>query len=366
MRIAVRADASLDIGSGHIMRCLTLAETLREQGSVCTFVAREHPGHLLDLARNRGFETFALPTALTTANVDPLQPSDPAHASWLGVGYSDDAQQTLAALGEQVFDWVVVDHYALDYRWEQQVQLACRRMLVIDDLADRRHDCDLLLDQNLGREADDYAALVPNRCKVLVGPEYALLRAEFPALRQASLERRRERPGNRLLISLGGVDKHNATGDVLDALKRTALPNECSITVVLGTTAPWAKRLHALAAKMPWPTEIRIGVTDMAQLMYESDFAIGAAGSSAWERCCLGLPTLVIVLAENQRVGALALEAGGSVLLLGGRDCIGRDLPARLLSLLSAEKMQSLQRACAAVTDGCGVTRLAAAMADTN
>ena len=289
--IFFRTDASLIMGSGHVMRCLTLADALRVQGAQCHFISREHSGHLLEVIRQRGHTVTALPAgnpiSAMTANVVP----QPAHAAWLGCDWQTDALQTGAILTDLKPDWLVVDHYALDQRWEEAVTPQCRKLLVIDDLADRAHNCDLLLDQNLGRKSEHYAPLVTAQCQVLTGPQYALLRPEFAALRPYSLQRRQAQPALRqLLITMGGVDQPNATGKVLQALKTCALPQESRITVVMGLTAPWLQNVRELAAQMPWPTEVVISVGDMARRMADSDLAIGAAGSTSWERCCLHLP----------------------------------------------------------------------------
>ena len=202
--IVFRVDASLEIGTGHLMRCLTLADSFREQGAVCRFISRAHDGNLVELTRQRGYETFALPVG--DSFVAPKEDVQPAHASWLGADWSTDAQQTLHVLDGFEIDWLVVDHYALDARWERDVASACARIMVIDDLADRMHDCAVLLDQNLGRIASDYAGLLPSGCKVLVGVKYALLRSEFASMRACSLTRRRQAKLDVILVTMGGVD----------------------------------------------------------------------------------------------------------------------------------------------------------------
>ncbi|MFH0934731.1 MAG: UDP-2,4-diacetamido-2,4,6-trideoxy-beta-L-altropyranose hydrolase, partial [Pseudomonadota bacterium] len=295
--ILIRTDASLDIGTGHVMRCLTLAEALREQGASCRFVCRAHPGNLIDLIRQRGFVVHSLPS-------DPdWQPrsTEPAHAAWLGADWQADAEQTKVSAGGTAIDWLIVDHYALDGRWESALRGHSGKIMVIDDLADRVHDCDLLLDQNLGRNAEDYAALVPGGCTLLVGAKYALLRPEFSAQREYSLARRSAPQLKHLLITMGGVDKDDVTGKVLDALRVCTLPADCRISVVMGPHAPWLAQVRERAANMPWPTMVLVNISDMARLMADSDLAIGAAGCTSWERCCLGLPSLMMVLADNQR-----------------------------------------------------------------
>lgn len=373
MKIAFRTDASLQMGSGHVMRCLTLADALKAQGADCHFISREHPGHLLEAIGQRGYKVNHLVGPVQTAqtaiknivNQTLNQHQEPTHTAWLGCSWQADAQETTAILANLQPDWLVLDHYALDQRWEEAVAPHYRQLLVIDDLADRPHRCDLLLDQNLGRQPQDYAALVPAHCQLLIGPHFALLRPEFAALRPYSLQRRQAQPALRqLLITMGGVDQPNATGQVLQALKTCALPQECRITVVMGLTAPWLQNVRELAAQMPWPTEVVVNVTDMAQRMADSDLAIGAAGSTSWERCCLGLPTLMVVLAENQEETAVHLQNAGAANCLEFSGLLHQDLHAQLQGLIDQPEQLGQMSTCAsAITDGLGVERMVATMA---
>lgn len=349
-----RADASLAMGAGHVMRCLTLADGLKAGGAECVFICREHPGNLLDMIRARGFAAHALPMG----GEDETAEESPAHAAWLGATWEADAERCLALLNGRAIDWLAVDHYALDARWERRLRPACRRLMAIDDLADRPHDCDLLLDQNLGRRAEDYAGLIPGHCRVLAGPTHALLRPEFAALRECSLVRRAEPRLERLLISLGGVDKDNVTGRVLEALKTCSLPEGLRITVVMGARAPWIEEVRGLAREMPWTTEVRVNVDDMARLMADSDLAIGAAGSTSWERACLGLPSLLVVLAENQRESAKALQDSGAIVLIEDVEDIATGLCLKFLDMLKHEKLIELVHVGCSVADGCGVDRV--------
>lgn len=378
MKIAFRTDASLQIGSGHVMRCLALADALKAQGAQCYFISRAHPGHLVDVIRRRGHMANSLPAPMQqaraaiktiTAVVKDRQQnhqSEPAHTAWLGSTWQTDAQETAAVLASRKPDWLVVDHYALDNRWEEDLDAYCGHLLVIDDLADRPHRCDLLLDQNLGRQSQDYAGLVPTHCQVLTGPQYALLRPEFAALRAYSLQRRQAQAALRqLLITMGGVDHLNATGQVLQALKTCALPPACGITVVMGLTAPWLETVRELAAQMPWPTEVVVNVNDMAERMADSDLAIGAAGSTSWERCCLGLPTLMVVLADNQRSIAIGLEGVGAAiaLSLNTDDQFAVMLTNAVEHLVNNKAaLMALSQAAAKVTNGCGTNLVAAQM----
>ena len=202
---------------------------------------------------------------------------------------------------------------------------------------------------------------------MLTGPQYALLRPEFAGLRPYSLQRRQARPALcQLLITMGGVDQPNATGQVLQALKTCALPADCRITVVMGLTAPWLQNVRELAAQMPWPTEVVVNVNDMARRMADSDLAIGAAGSTSWERCCLGLPTLMVVLAENQQAGAQALEAAHAARLIGSVSDIATQLPQAVRELSDSKHQMRMSLAASSITNGQGVEKILKAVGQFN
>ncbi len=356
-RIAFRADVSLEIGTGHVMRCLTLAQALRENGAECRFVTRDLPGHLAGRIEKAGFDVTLLPAPQGSVPSPP-----PDHAAWAGVGWEQDAAQTREAIAGIEPDWLVVDHYSFDARWEQAVYPASAKLLVIDDLADRPHDCDLLLDQNLGRRAEDYDGLLPDRCTRLIGPEYALLRSEFAELRAEALVARSGRSLKNLMISMGGVDAADATSTVLEALRDAPLPGDLRISVIMGSSAPALSKVRKLAAGMPWCTEVAVDVDDMAARMAGADLAIAATGSAAWERCCLGLPTISVVTAMNQREAAVALESSHAVRLVEIEE-----LPRELIRIVE-EIMEEpsilfqISRKALQITDGAGTARVIAAV----
>ena len=253
---------------------------------------------MIDLIAQRGHQVIALGEPQEYSR----EHDDPAHAAWLATNWREDVMQTREALVGQTLDWLVVDHYALDRRWEGFLRGLVGRIMVIDDLADRHHDCELILDQTYGRPESDYATLVPDNCQILCGSQYALLRPDFAALREYSLKRQEKPVLRELLITMGGADNVNATSEVLKALRNCSLPKNIRVTVVMGQSAPWLQEVKELAAMLPWSTRLLIGVSNMAQLMADSDLAIGAAGATTWERCCLGLPSIVLLTAENQRL----------------------------------------------------------------
>ncbi len=364
MEVVFRTDASLEIGIGHVMRCLTLADALKGHGARCHFISREHRGHLLDIISAQGYTVHPVRPGAPDKWELPLYGTVPLHAKWLACDWRDDAADTQAILKSIRPDWLIVDHYALDVQWERAVRGDSRGVMVIDDLADREHDCDLLLDPTLGRSDKDYQDLVPNGCTNLIGADYALLRPEFSKLREYSLRRRDSaRHFQNILVTMGGVDFQNVTGQVLEVLDAYPLPVDCRITVVMGVRAPWLESVKKTCAAMRWPVEVRVNTPDMAQLMADADLVIGAAGSTSWERCCLGVPAIMLVLAANQKEAARRLEAAGAAIVIKSIDRIGADLPSVLTKVVSQRDMlTAMSESARQLTDGNGVPRVVTCM----
>ena len=289
MRVLFRVDSSSTIGSGHLMRCLTLAEELHRAGASITFVCRDLPGSLSRLVNDRGFGCLILP-------VEKHNRSETNAGQERG--QEIDAGQTLAAVAELPdFDWLVVDHYGLDQRWEHRLRPRVDQILVVDDLADRRHDCDLLLDQNLtDRPATRYDALTPPHCRMMLGLSYLFLRREFHDARKSAGVR--DGHIRRILLSFGGADTANLTGMTLAAIGSLDR-RDLAVDVVIGQNHIYDDQITATVATMPQAT-LYHQVSNMADLMATADLAVGGGGSTTWERCCLGLPSLAVIMADNQ------------------------------------------------------------------
>jgi UDP-2,4-diacetamido-2,4,6-trideoxy-beta-L-altropyranose hydrolase len=312
MRVFFRVDASLQMGTGHVMRCLTLAQMLKENGSDVGFICRKHEGNLIDKIRLSGFNVNEL-EVLEEVKVD----NKLAHYShWLGATQQQDADDCIDILKAEKSDWLIVDHYALDEQWQKRIKPCYEKLMVIDDLADRKHQCDILLDQTFGRQQEDYFAFVPEDCELLLGSQYALLRPEFAKLREYSLKRRTKPEFKQLLVNMGGVDADNITEQILEELKKCNLPSDINITVVMGESAPHLESVKARADALPYKVEVKVDVDNMAEIMANADMAIGAAGSTTWERCCLGLPSIQIVIARNQNIVAELLARKKAIKLL--------------------------------------------------
>lgn len=290
----VRVDATSQIGTGHFMRCLALADALRQRGSRrVRFVSRQLPDRMRELVMQRGHELTLLPPAGDADAIDEL-----AHAHWLGTSQRADAELTAETFAGKQAEWLVVDHYGLDTRWESALRPHAKNILVVDDLADRSHDCELLLDQNLHDDAEArYASRVSARCRTLLGPKFALLREEFRNSRASASARARDGSVRRVLILMGGVDRANLTAIAIDAV--TALRRQLRVDVVVSEQHESHSEIAAACRKHGYALHVQ--PPNIAELMAAADLSIGAGGSTTWERCCVGLPTIAFIVSENQR-----------------------------------------------------------------
>ena len=292
MNIAFRVDASIQIGTGHFLRCLALADALKKRGAQISFVCRHLPEHLKIQLAAKGYQLMPLDSSSNESISDNL-----AHAHWLGTSQYADAQASIQVLSERSWDWLVVDHYALDARWESVLRQKVSNIFVIDDIADRMHDCDVLLDQNFYFDNESrYTGLVPGHCQMLLGPRYALLREDFLQMRKQA--KPRSGPIKNILVFFGGVDADNHTEKIIRALSGF-IDYLLNVVVVIGAQHPARKVIESICAGYGF--ECHVQTTNMPALMSNADLAIGAGGIATWERCCLGLPALVVSLAENQK-----------------------------------------------------------------
>jgi UDP-2,4-diacetamido-2,4,6-trideoxy-beta-L-altropyranose hydrolase len=300
MKVLIRTDSSVEIGSGHLMRCLTLADQLRGKGSSVAFACRDLPGGLFDLLQAHGYLCVRL---------SPAAPGCGAQ--------EEDAMATLEAarkLFPDGLDWLVVDHYELDAIWERMLRPHVSKLMVIDDLANRQHDCDLLLDQNYYRDMDRrYRMLVPQQCVTLLGPAYVLLRPEFADARKRL--RLRDGTVRRILVFLGGSDPTNQTQKVVEALTLIDRP-DIGVDVVVGAGNPNRDTIQALCNQLP-NVAFHSQVSNMADLIHNADLGVGAGGATMWERYCLGLPTITVVSAANQERTTEDVAELGAIEYLG-------------------------------------------------
>ena len=304
MNVVIRTDASIGIGTGHVMRCLTLAKQLERHGVEVTFICRNLEGNSNTYLQSQGMRIVILPSAENNVN------------------WKLDALETITiikALNIEV-DLVIVDHYGLDSHWESELRHYTRHLMVIDDLADRPHDCDLLLDQNYYLDMKErYKRLVPDHCVQMLGPDYVLLRDEF--LQAANEPRERTGEIKNILVFFGGTDPTEETIKALEAIKELDI-SEIEINVVVGASNPKCHEIKLMCEGM-LNTSFHCQVSNMAELMWKADLAIGAGGSMTWERCFLGLPSLTIVVAVNQSELTKAIAKLGTSVNMGWYRDIG-------------------------------------------
>ena len=332
MNILLRADASAKTGGGHMGRCIALAQELGARGNLIEFATR---------ADDR------LGTSMLTRAEIPFRI----------LGCNDDWQSDAKATREtaQTSDWVVVDHYGLDDRWETQIKKSGSNILVIDDLANRRHDCDILVDAGRAPGSDAYRDLLPPECAVLLGPRYSMLRREFHARQRRAPQTRKKN----ILVFFGSADGSELTIPVLEALDRIDCREYVNVHVVVTDANPRRRQVRQFKGVI-----VHENVPNMAAVLGDMDMAIAAAGSTCWELACLGVPMVTVVTAQNQvQVNRTLREAGASA-SVGEVD---ETLDVRLRETVAALMADDARRRRMAVAgrtlvDGHGATRVARAI----
>ncbi|WP_430788224.1 UDP-2,4-diacetamido-2,4,6-trideoxy-beta-L-altropyranose hydrolase [Virgibacillus flavescens] len=324
MNIFIRADSSEIIGTGHIMRCLVLAEDLRTKNANVTFICRKLPGDLIKRIKDKSFTVLTLPSPRARNN-------DHNYENWLKKNWKTDVLQTMNAIGKHSeVDWLIIDHYSIDEKWEGAIKPFVKKIMVIDDLANRKHACDLLLDQNLFQNPEKrYYKLIPGDTTVLLGAKYLLLRREFRKMKAVQ-----NKTGNvkRILISFGGSDPTNETMKTLKAIEMLNL-SEVAIDIVIGISNQNYSAINKFCEKSA-NLKLHYQIDYLADLMVKADLAIGAGGSTTWERCYLGLPAITIETAENQSEILMYLSEIGAISHLGKSEEVSIDSIAGTLQHL--------------------------------
>ncbi len=359
-RVVFRVDASTEMGMGHLVRCLSLARSFGNDGASAFFLLRSRAAGLARLIEGKGHAVRLLPDPDRFPDTAAL--SGTAHAHWLPTSWQQDAEQTLEWIDRiGAIDWLIVDHYALDASWERLQRQRVPRILAIDDIADRDHDCDILLDQNLAVEMERrYHGRLPARCRTLLGPSYALLRPEFAEQRKLVTGRNGE--VGRIFVCYGGADPGNETAKALSAIKSLSLPS-LAVDVAIGFSNPHVDSITSLCREMP-RAELYRGADNMAELMRRADLAIGAGGVMSWERCCLALPTITVGIADNQTSALTALASSGVVTYLGSAPAVTVDQLAGAIRAMLDDPAKTLAmgEAARALVDGLGTSRVREAM----
>ena len=335
-----RADAAPGLGGGHVMRCLALAQSLAESGWVSVFAGSP--------------ETIETVPAISRLG----------HA-WIEISAGVESEASaLRSRMPQGCDAIIVDHYGRDADFESACRGWAAQIFVIEDIPGRAHDCDFLLDPTPGKEPGDYAGLVPRGSRLLLGPNYALLRSQFAAARAPALARRADCPKlSRVFVNLGATDPSNLTSVVLAGIAASGL--SLSVDVALGSAAPHVAAVQECAQKLGTNARVHVDVADIAALMAAADLAVGAAGSGSFERCCVGLPSLIVVAADNQRQVAAALVEAGAVVSLGEGSDLRPDRVAAAVRdfVMNESALLKFSKCAAALCDGRGAPRAAIMLA---
>lgn len=353
MNIVFRTDASTEIGIGHIMRCITLAITLKRNGANIKFVTSQMPDTLANLILEQGFIHERL-NYKRTEDCDELQ-----HAAWLKSSQSVDVKATIKMVAHMEVDWVVIDHYSLDYRWQKEIRPYTKKIMVIDDIADRRHDCDVLLDQNYYADMlARYKDKVPEGCKLMIGPKFALLRNEFLVKRKNITARNGK--VKRIFVNFGGVDPENYTEKTIKVLLGIT-SFQFEVDVVIGDQNPNKSNIKKLCNTKG--LSFYVQTTKIAQLMLSADLAIGAGGATTWERCTLGLPSISIPIAKNQVSLVKHAAEIGVVYYPEIHNDFSRELAVHIEALLGNPTLISnISKLAINLVDANGVTRVSNAM----
>ncbi|TBL67776.1 UDP-2,4-diacetamido-2,4,6-trideoxy-beta-L-altropyranose hydrolase [Paenibacillus thalictri] len=330
-KLVVRTDASSSIGSGHIMRCLVAAKEFQKQNYDVIFVTNGDIGLALEeLIQKSKMELRKLPKAEKDSLV-----------IWNDFFIEKDLQLFLDAIHDIKAHIIIVDHYKLNKIWEEKAKLFTNCLFVIDDLANREHRCNYLLDQNYyyNKPESRYNSLININCKLLLGPKYSLLREEFYKLRATSSTRLRGVPLKKILVFFGGSDPTNETSKVVDALLNHKI--KFDVDVVIGGAN---KNYFNIVAQYKFYPNVKIyyNISNVAQIMSQNDISIGAGGTTTWERCILGLPSIIICIAENQIGISSEIDQHGAAINLGWHKDVGTKDIIRCLDelILTPQKIE--------------------------
>jgi UDP-2,4-diacetamido-2,4,6-trideoxy-beta-L-altropyranose hydrolase len=366
MLVAFRTDASVDQGTGHLMRCLVLANELRDRGHNCVFMTQPFLPPLVSQIRNEGHKVILINPGL---HQNLVYQNKNLYLTWLGRSLDNDAFETYSKILEITPDVLVVDHYAIDYEWMKYFSELGVRKVVIDDLANRNHLCDILIDQNYGRSVEDYKYFVPSKTTILAGSEYVFIKDDFREIRSSALHERTLRKANRINICMGGMDKDNSTQDVLEVLQNITWLKNWNVDIILRSSSPHARGIKAFSEKMLLQTTVHFDSENVADLFSLADLAIGAGGVTLWERCCVGLPSLLLTIADNQFSAAQAMSQTEAIKYVG--DIRQSNWTNKLSSSLEKlgnepDTLKRMSQSASAICDGLGLKKVCDRIEDFN
>jgi len=372
LNILIRVDASLNIGSGHVIRCLTLAKKIKEKDKNVNiiFVCRAHQGHMHENIEASGFICLLLDNDKESEkNIETDELGKNEYLSWLGCSLAQDVKQTieiakkysLQHFSNATYDWLLCDHYAIEKTWQKRMREIVNNIFVIDDLANREHDCNVLLDQTFNCKKNKYVNKIKEGTLQLLGTNYALLGNDYSKLRTRKLLQNRNNAlqPRKILIFMGGSDKQNWTLKVLRVLncfiKESTVFLDIDVNIVIGAQYQYERELYSVISECPFKVNLLKNISSMAKTIAGSDLAIGAGGGSSWERCCLALPTLTCVVADNQSELSEKLENFGAII----KWRTVSELLTELKGLFSSKnRLSKISLAASKVCDGEGASRV--------
>ena len=344
-KIFIRVDSGIEIGAGHAMRCLSLAQALKKMNFELCFISKKTKGNISKLFMDKGFAVYYIQDNHSKSKKKEI--------------IKNDANQTAKIIIKHQIElsWILVDHYDLDFKWEKSLRKYVNKIIVIDDLT-RKHDSDLLLDQNYNKNLKTrYNKLVPRKCVKLLGPKYALLRNEFSVLRKIVKPRKNFK---KILISFGGSDPTNETGKVLSAIKilKTKKQFLKEVDVVISNSNKNKNKIKQLCNSIP-NAKFYQNIYNIGRVMCKADLAVGAGGSSTWERFCLGLPAIVSIVADNQKETTEALAKKECLINVGLAKNLAVKKYVEIFENLDMKKLRRISKNSLRVVDGNGSVRVA-------
>lgn len=348
MKIIFRVDSGLHIGFGHVMRCMTFARHLKKSGHDVRFLTRDHIGNISDIIKQE-FSCILLEGGVQDIGVC----KDGDYSTWLLTTMEQEVEDFNRVVTDiDGCDLAIIDHYSLDFRFEKSIKT--KKIFVIDDLL-RGHHCDYLLDQNISANLDIYRKLNTKKmCRYFIGPEYALLREEFSKYRPQSTKVFRDK--KQILAFFGGSDITSECRKVVDAL--VSLDVDVSLNVILAETHRDYTHIYQ-AVRNDSRINLYSFIDNIALLMSQVDVCFGAAGSTSWERACLGVPSFIVTVAENQKKIATSLRNQNVSYYVGDANQLtSGDWKSVFCMLENSDLLTNMSRNSLAICDGLGVSRL--------
>ncbi|MCA6478107.1 MAG: UDP-2,4-diacetamido-2,4,6-trideoxy-beta-L-altropyranose hydrolase [Chitinophagaceae bacterium] len=363
MNFVFRVDSSVKMGIGHLMRCLTLANTIREviDYSNIIFISRRHPGNINNLILKSNYSLIELPFTKVNLKLSDAKIDGDIYEDWLGTTSVQDASETIESVKDIAIDWLIIDSYGIDIVWEKCVYHFAKRLMVIDDLANRSHYCDLLLDQNYAPNyLSRYEGLLVSNCRSLLGPDYALLKKEFIKFKH---QKKKGNTTPRLFLFLSGSEETNSICYQVVKALFVAFKDKIEIDVVIGKGDSYRSDIQKLVAKFK-KGALYSSLPDLGYLMSQADIAIGGGGTSTWERMFMGLPSIVISLADNQLAACRQLNEDGYIYYIGHCNFFNKQKMIQIIERLnnSPAEREIISLKCQNLVDGQGSSKVVHAM----